>query len=32
MTDYLMLYALMGDAIFLLAIKQHKQLSFKIRR
>lgn len=28
MTDYLLLYALMGNVIYLLAIKHHKQLSF----
>ncbi len=28
MTDYLLLYALTGDTIDLLAIKHHKQLSF----
>lgn len=32
MTDYLLLYALTGDTIHLLAIKHHKQLSFDIRR
>jgi plasmid stabilization system protein ParE len=32
MTDYLLLYALKGDTIYLLAIKHHKQLSFDIRR
>jgi hypothetical protein len=30
MTDYLLLYALVGDVIYLLAIKHHKQLSFDI--
>ena len=30
MTDYLLLYALVGDVIHLLAIKHHKQLSFDI--
>ena len=30
MTDYLLLYALAGDVIHLLAIKHHKQLSFDI--
>jgi hypothetical protein len=30
MTDYLLLYALVGDLIYLLAIKHHKQLSFDI--
>ena len=30
MTDYLLLYALAGDVIYLLAIKHHKQLSFDI--
>jgi hypothetical protein len=28
MMDYLLLYALAGDVIYLLAIKHHKQLSF----
>lgn len=28
MTDYLLLYALAGDVMYLLAIKHHKQLSF----
>jgi hypothetical protein len=28
MTDYLLLYALVGAVIYLLAIKHHKQLSF----
>lgn len=28
MTDYLLLYALVGEVIYLLAIKHHKQLSF----
>lgn len=28
MTDYLLLYALVGDVMYLLAIKHHKQLSF----
>ena len=31
MTDYLLLYALTGDTIDLLAIKHHKQLSFNTR-
>lgn len=30
MTDYLLLYALVGDVVYLLAIKHHKQLSFDI--
>ena len=30
MTDYLLLYALTGDTIYLLAIKHHKQLAFDI--
>ena len=30
MSDYLLLYALVGDVIHLLAIKHHKQLSFDI--
>lgn len=30
MTDYLLLYALSGGVIYLLAIKHHKQLSFDI--
>jgi hypothetical protein len=30
MTDYLLLYALVGEVIYLLAIKHHKQLSFDI--
>ncbi len=30
MTDYLLLYALVGDVIYLLAIKHHKQLSFTL--
>jgi ParE toxin of type II toxin-antitoxin system, parDE len=30
MTDYLLLYALVGKVIYLLAIKHHKQLSFDI--
>jgi hypothetical protein len=30
MTDYLLLYALVGEMIYLLAIKHHKQLSFDI--
>lgn len=30
MTDYLLLYALVGEVIHLLAIKHHKQLSFDI--
>jgi ParE toxin of type II toxin-antitoxin system, parDE len=30
MTDYLLLYALVGEVIYLLAIKHHKQLSFHI--
>ena len=30
MTDYLLLYALTGSVIYLLAIKHHKQLSFDI--
>lgn len=32
MTDYLLLYALAGDTIYLLAIKHHRQLSFDIGR
>lgn len=32
MTDYLLLYALTGDTIHLLAIKHHRQLSFDIRQ
>ena len=30
MTDYLLLYALVGDVIYLLAIKHHKQQSFAL--
>ena len=30
MTDYLLLYALVGEVIYLLAIKHHKQLSFDV--
>ena len=30
MTDYLLLYALAGDVIYLLAIKHHKQLLFAL--
>ena len=30
LTDYLLLYALAGQVIYLLAIKHHKQLSFEI--
>ena len=30
MTDYLLLYALVGDVIYLLAIKHHKQLTFSL--
>ena len=30
MTDYLLLYALVGEVIYLLAIKHHKQLSFNV--
>jgi hypothetical protein len=29
---YLVLYALMGDQIFLLAIKHHRQRSFDLKR
>lgn len=30
MTDYLLLYALVGDVIYLLAIKHHKQRTFAL--
>ena len=30
MTDYLLLYALVGGVVYLLAVKHHKQLSFDI--
>ena len=30
MTDYLLLYALVGGVVYLLALKHHKQLSFDI--
>ena len=30
MTDYLLLYALVGEVTYLLAVKHHKQLSFDV--
>ena len=30
MNDYLILYALIGDAVYLLSIRHHKQLSFDL--
>jgi hypothetical protein len=30
--DYLILYALIGDAVYLLSIRHHRQLSFDIER
>jgi hypothetical protein len=30
--DYLMLYALIGDTVYLLSVKHHRQLSFNFDR